>query len=122
MIVSFTKTPHRLVTVALAVFSSFILAQAEPTVGKCFAHRVARNLSQQVYVLSHAAQPHSLLRDSRRGRQHLRRRTTAELGLVLDDNFSENLQNFEASQMQMGLRLRNYGIRAGNQSQFPRDR
>jgi 2-polyprenyl-6-methoxyphenol hydroxylase-like FAD-dependent oxidoreductase len=38
-----------------------------------------------------------------------------------DDNFGENLQSFEASQMQMGLRLRNYGIRAGNQSQFPRD-
>jgi 2-polyprenyl-6-methoxyphenol hydroxylase-like FAD-dependent oxidoreductase len=38
-----------------------------------------------------------------------------------DDNFTENLQRFEASQMQMGLHLRNYGIRAGNQSQFPRD-
>src|SRR6266851_5949995 len=38
-----------------------------------------------------------------------------------DDNFTENLQRFEASQMQMGLHLRNYGIRAGNQSQFPLD-
>src|SRR5712671_4636953 len=38
-----------------------------------------------------------------------------------DENFTENLQSFEASQMQMGLHLRNYGIRAGNQSQFPRD-
>src|SRR5712671_1936994 len=38
-----------------------------------------------------------------------------------DDNITENLQRFAASQMQMGLHLRNYGIRAGNQSQFPRD-
>ncbi|MDB6068692.1 MAG: hypothetical protein JWR26_4900 [Pedosphaera sp.] len=38
-----------------------------------------------------------------------------------DDNLAENLQRFEAPQMQMGLHLRNYGIRAGNQSQFPRD-
>src|SRR6266566_4974128 len=38
-----------------------------------------------------------------------------------DDNFTENLQRFEAPQMEMGLNLRNYGIRAGNQSQFPRD-
>jgi len=37
-----------------------------------------------------------------------------------DDNFRENLPRFEAPQMQMGLHLRNYGIRAGNQSQFPR--
>ncbi len=37
-----------------------------------------------------------------------------------DDNFTENLPRFEAPQMQMGLHLRNYGIRAGNQSQFPR--
>jgi len=38
-----------------------------------------------------------------------------------DDNLSESLQRFEAPQMLMGLHLRNYGIRAGNQSQFPRD-
>jgi 2-polyprenyl-6-methoxyphenol hydroxylase-like FAD-dependent oxidoreductase len=38
-----------------------------------------------------------------------------------DDNFTESLQRFEAPQMEMGLNLRNYGIRAGNQSQFPRD-
>src|SRR6266436_4595992 len=38
-----------------------------------------------------------------------------------DENFTENLQRFEAPQMEMGLNLRNYGIRAGNQSQFPRD-
>jgi len=37
-----------------------------------------------------------------------------------DENFTENLQRFEAPQMEMGLNLRNYGIRAGNQSQFPR--
>src|SRR6266571_4667120 len=37
-----------------------------------------------------------------------------------DDNFTESLQRFEAPQMEMGLNLRNYGIRAGNQSQFPR--
>src|SRR6266851_2305750 len=37
-----------------------------------------------------------------------------------DDNFTENLPRFEAPQIQMGLHLRNYGIRAGNQSQFPR--
>jgi len=35
---------------------------------KCFARRVARNLSRQVHVLSDAAQPHSLLRDSWCGR------------------------------------------------------
>src|SRR5712691_412300 len=38
-----------------------------------------------------------------------------------DAKLAENLQRFEASQMQMGLHLRNYGILAGNQSQFPRD-
>ena len=38
-----------------------------------------------------------------------------------DENFTENLQRFEAPQMEMGLNLRNYGIRAGNQSQFPSD-
>jgi 2-polyprenyl-6-methoxyphenol hydroxylase-like FAD-dependent oxidoreductase len=36
-----------------------------------------------------------------------------------DDNIEENLRGFETQQMQMGLQLRNYGIRAGNQSQFP---
>jgi 2-polyprenyl-6-methoxyphenol hydroxylase-like FAD-dependent oxidoreductase len=47
-------------------------------------------------------------------------------GLVLgealregDDDLAENLRRFETSQMQMGLGLRNYGIRAGDQSQFP---
>src|SRR6266436_5158854 len=33
-----------------------------------------------------------------------------------DDNFTENLQGFEASQMQMGLQLRNYGIEGINHS------
>ena len=37
-----------------------------------------------------------------------------------DDDFAENLRRFETSQMKMGLGLRNYGIRAGDQSQFPR--
>src|SRR5882672_9394891 len=36
-----------------------------------------------------------------------------------DDNLAENLRRFETPQMQMSLRLRDYGIRAGNQSQFP---
>lgn len=36
-----------------------------------------------------------------------------------DVNLTENLRRFEAPQMQMGLHLRDYGIRAGNQSQFP---
>src|SRR5712675_1753461 len=35
-----------------------------------------------------------------------------------DDNLAENLRRFETPQMQMGLRLRDYGIRAGNQSQL----
>src|SRR5712664_120687 len=38
-----------------------------------------------------------------------------------NDNFTESLQRFGAPQMEMELNLRNYGIRAGNQSQFPRD-
>ena len=36
-----------------------------------------------------------------------------------DNNLAENLGLFEIPQMQMGRNLRNYGIRAGNQSQFP---
>jgi 2-polyprenyl-6-methoxyphenol hydroxylase-like FAD-dependent oxidoreductase len=36
-----------------------------------------------------------------------------------DDDFAENLRRFETSQMKMGLGLRNYGMRAGDQSQFP---
>jgi len=36
-----------------------------------------------------------------------------------DTNLAENLRCFETSQMQMGRNLRTYGIRAGNQSQFP---
>jgi 2-polyprenyl-6-methoxyphenol hydroxylase-like FAD-dependent oxidoreductase len=47
-------------------------------------------------------------------------------GLVLgealrdgDKDLAEHLLRFEALQMQMGLHLRNYGMRAGNQSQFP---
>lgn len=36
-----------------------------------------------------------------------------------DNNLAENLRRFEAPQLQMGLHLRDYGIRAGNQSQFP---
>jgi 2-polyprenyl-6-methoxyphenol hydroxylase-like FAD-dependent oxidoreductase len=36
-----------------------------------------------------------------------------------DDNLSENLRRFETPQMEMGIRLRNYGMRVGNQSQFP---
>jgi 2-polyprenyl-6-methoxyphenol hydroxylase-like FAD-dependent oxidoreductase len=35
-----------------------------------------------------------------------------------DNNLAENLRRFETPQMQMGRNLRNYGIRAGNQSQF----
>ncbi len=44
------------------------------------------------------------------------------LGEALHDgdvNLTENLRRFEAPQMQMGFHLRDYGIRAGNQSQFP---
>ena len=44
------------------------------------------------------------------------------LGQVLrdgDNNLAENLRRFETPQMQMGRNLRDYGIRAGNQSQFP---
>jgi len=44
------------------------------------------------------------------------------LGQVLrdgDTNLAENLRRFETPQMEMGRNLRNYGIRAGNQSQFP---
>ena len=36
-----------------------------------------------------------------------------------DDHLVENLRHFETQQMQMGLQLVNYGIRAGDQSQFP---
>jgi 2-polyprenyl-6-methoxyphenol hydroxylase-like FAD-dependent oxidoreductase len=36
-----------------------------------------------------------------------------------DDNLSENLRRFETPQMQMGIRLRNYGMRVGDQSQYP---
>jgi 2-polyprenyl-6-methoxyphenol hydroxylase-like FAD-dependent oxidoreductase len=36
-----------------------------------------------------------------------------------DDNLAENLRRFETPQLQMGLHLRDYGIRAGSQSQFP---
>jgi 2-polyprenyl-6-methoxyphenol hydroxylase-like FAD-dependent oxidoreductase len=44
------------------------------------------------------------------------------LGEVLidgNDDLADNLRRFETPQMQMGRNLRNYGIRAGNQSQFP---
>jgi hypothetical protein len=47
------------------------------------------------------------------------------LGQVLrngDADLAENLRRFETRQMQMGLHLRDYGIRAGNQSQFPQGR
>lgn len=37
-------------------------------------------------------------------------------------NLSEDLRRFEEPQMQMGLRLLNYGIRAGDHSQFPHGR
>jgi 2-polyprenyl-6-methoxyphenol hydroxylase-like FAD-dependent oxidoreductase len=43
------------------------------------------------------------------------------LGQALHDgvnNLAENLRCFETPQMQMGRNLRDYGIRAGNQSQF----
>jgi 2-polyprenyl-6-methoxyphenol hydroxylase-like FAD-dependent oxidoreductase len=36
-----------------------------------------------------------------------------------DDNLSVNLRRFETPQMQMGICLRNYGMRVGDQSQFP---
>lgn len=44
------------------------------------------------------------------------------LGKVLregKDDFVENLRRFEMAQMEMGLRLREYGIRVDDQSQFP---
>jgi 2-polyprenyl-6-methoxyphenol hydroxylase-like FAD-dependent oxidoreductase len=44
------------------------------------------------------------------------------LGQALRDGengLAENLRRFETPQMEMGRSLRNYGIRAGNQSQFP---
>jgi 2-polyprenyl-6-methoxyphenol hydroxylase-like FAD-dependent oxidoreductase len=44
------------------------------------------------------------------------------LGQVLrdgDNDLAESLRRFETPQMQMGRNLRDYGIRAGNQSQFP---
>jgi len=43
------------------------------------------------------------------------------LGLALrdgNDNLAENLRRFETPQMQMGLHLRDYGVRVGNRSQF----
>jgi 2-polyprenyl-6-methoxyphenol hydroxylase-like FAD-dependent oxidoreductase len=36
-----------------------------------------------------------------------------------DDDFAEKLRRFETQQLQMGRHLRDYGVRAGNQSQFP---
>jgi 2-polyprenyl-6-methoxyphenol hydroxylase-like FAD-dependent oxidoreductase len=36
-----------------------------------------------------------------------------------DENLAENLRRFETAQMQMGARLCNYGVRVGDQSQFP---
>jgi 2-polyprenyl-6-methoxyphenol hydroxylase-like FAD-dependent oxidoreductase len=36
-----------------------------------------------------------------------------------DANLAENLRRFETSQRQMGIRLHNYGMRVGDQSQFP---
>jgi 2-polyprenyl-6-methoxyphenol hydroxylase-like FAD-dependent oxidoreductase len=39
-----------------------------------------------------------------------------------DSDFAENLRRFEIQQMQMGLQLREYGIRAGDRSQFPQGR
>lgn len=38
-----------------------------------------------------------------------------------DDRLAEDLRRFESPQMKMGLHLRDYGIRAGNQSQFSRE-
>jgi 2-polyprenyl-6-methoxyphenol hydroxylase-like FAD-dependent oxidoreductase len=38
-----------------------------------------------------------------------------------DDNLAEDLRRFESPQMKMGLHLRDYGIRVGDQSQFPRE-
>ena len=35
-----------------------------------------------------------------------------------DDDFAEKLRRFETQQLQMGRHLRDYGVRAGNQSQF----
>jgi len=39
-----------------------------------------------------------------------------------DADLAENLRRFEVSQMRMGLQLHEYGIRVGNQSQFPHGR
>src|SRR5262249_34592088 len=36
-----------------------------------------------------------------------------------DADLAENLRRFEVPQMRLGLQLREYGIRVGNQSQFP---
>jgi 2-polyprenyl-6-methoxyphenol hydroxylase-like FAD-dependent oxidoreductase len=36
-----------------------------------------------------------------------------------DDDLAEKLRRVETPQLQMGLHLRDYGVRAGNQSQFP---
>ena len=44
------------------------------------------------------------------------------LGEVLHDgqnNLAENLCRFETPQLEMGIQLRNYGMRLGDQSQFP---
>jgi 2-polyprenyl-6-methoxyphenol hydroxylase-like FAD-dependent oxidoreductase len=45
-----------------------------------------------------------------------------KLGEVLvggDSDIMENLRRFETPQLQMGLSLRDYGVRVGDQSQFP---
>jgi hypothetical protein len=39
-----------------------------------------------------------------------------------DDRLAEDLRRFELPQMKMGVHLRDYGIRAGNRSQFPASR
>ena len=44
------------------------------------------------------------------------------LGKVLHDgknNLTENLRRFGTPQLEMGIQLRNYGVRLGDQSQFP---
>ena len=84
----------------------------------------------QFEVLNREADELPALLTDRTGRK---RRTSVPPGMVCPEHWQKQMdiaraflppqlrELLEATQMEMALNLRNYGIRAGNQSQFPRD-
>jgi len=102
-----------------AQFRELLEATAEPFVQPIRDLAVPRMVFGRVCLIGEAAfvpRPHTAAAAAKAAADGMMLGEALRNG---DADLAENLRRFELPQMQMGLHLRDYGIRVGNQSQFP---